>query len=130
MEEGLQSNAAVLAQLNKIGKLTKKMKCAASDFIFLFDAAQYHHDVRAVDYARVKVDGVRCRLLDDVPAPVDDARKAVWAAITAVGGPRSRCGVVLWDCLGIGSPLGGRATALFSALAVLVKHFEGGHDDD
>jgi hypothetical protein len=128
MEElRLRSNAAVLAQLSEIGKLTRRMKCAAADFIFLFDAAQFHDDLRAVDYARPKVDAKgRYRLLDDVPRPVDDARKAVWAAIKAVGGPRSAAGVVLWDCLGLGSPLGGRATALFAALSRLVNHFENG----
>ncbi|MDE2229434.1 MAG: hypothetical protein KGL11_10395 [Alphaproteobacteria bacterium] len=86
-----------LARMQRLGTISAEMRQAGDDFHALFALA--HLDpLGAPDLRRVR-QGVREQ---HVSARAEDARRKVWTALKALGGPASPSGSCVWHVVGCG----------------------------
>lgn len=86
----------ILARFERSGRITREMRTAGEDFRNNFD--------------RAHLEGLRCSQVEHIPgvrfakneaARILQAKRAVWAAIDAVGGIVSPGGSCLWNVIGL-----------------------------
>jgi hypothetical protein len=89
-----------LTMMERRGSITAGMREAAEDFRARFATAQLD-PLRALDYSRPRYDGsIRGSRCDGLAPQIEGARKHIWQAVGAVGGPRSPGGSCLWHVVG------------------------------
>ena len=127
-----------LAVMERRGSITPAMRRAGEDFRARFAVAQLD-PLRAVDLAHLRL-GDALRPEREAPGlRIEAARRAVWAAIGAVGGIGSPAGSCLWHVVGwersvkewaLGQGWSGRRIGqevasgiLIAALGALASHF-------
>jgi hypothetical protein len=128
-----------LAVMERRGSITPGMRQAGEDFRARFAVAQLD-PLRALDLSHLRL-GEPVRSPDrDMPGMrIEAARRAVWRAVTAVGGIASPAGSCLWQVLGweqsvkewalgrgwSGRPVSQEAASgiLIAALGALEAHF-------
>jgi hypothetical protein len=89
-----------LAAMERRGTITAGMRQAGEDFRDRFAIAQLD-PLRAFDMSRPKF-GKRTGFssTEEMGSRIENARKAVWRALVAVGGPASAGGSCVWHVLG------------------------------
>jgi hypothetical protein len=89
-----------LMVMERRGSITAGMRQAGEDFRARFALAQLD-PLRAIDVARLRFDRAGGRSERTAPGlRIETARRAVWAALQAVGGIASPAGSCLWHVLG------------------------------